>query len=282
MRKVVIFIALAALVAARSINDFDHNWAQLPEGLQSSQHPVPVSSISNRNEATPGQFPYHVALIVYIPSVGQTLRGASIISNNYILTAANGVIGAEGGRAILGAHNYMNNEPSQQSITFSPDGVTIHPEYRQTEFNSNDVATIRLNNAIIFNDRVLPIRIPTELESRTFAGLIGTISGFGTWQNEILSFSTNPIITNANCLSQWDNRADVIQRQNICLSGNAGQSTCNTDRGGPLVIQDGNGSLLIGIMSFQPRAGCAAGIPAVYARVSHFRQWIVENSDLDN
>ncbi|EAT40039.1 AAEL008217-PA, partial [Aedes aegypti] len=227
--------------------------------------------VTNGREATPGQFPYQVALVISF-NQGSGLCGGSIISNNYVLTAAHCVQGASGGTAL--------------SIVFELDGITIHPEYTSNTIR-NDVATIRLTNSIVFNDRVRPIRLPSSTDVRTFSGRIATVSGFGRTSDTspntsaVVFFTTNPIITFANCLDQWSNAVHVIQSQNICLSGNGGRSSCNGDSGGPLTVQEDGESLQVGIVSFGSSAGCAIGRPSVYARVTHFLDWILENSDVD-
>ena len=50
------------------------------------------------------------------------------------------------------------------------------------------------------------------------------------------------------------------------------------DSGGPLVVTSGNNFILIGVVNFVSSAGCAAGHPAGYARVTSFRAWIQNNS----
>lgn len=41
----------------------------------------------------------------------------------------------------------------------------------------NDIATVRMGEIIFFNDRVVPVRLPARSDRRTFAGMMGTVSG---------------------------------------------------------------------------------------------------------
>ncbi|XP_062549415.1 brachyurin-like [Armigeres subalbatus] len=289
---VLLLIALVTVASSedidwskvRPIEDFDHYWARFPTELQYLRYTVPSARVTNGREATPGQFPYQVALVINFAQ-GSGLCGGSIISNDYILTAAHCVLGASGGTALVGAHNRLNNEPFQQSIVFELNGITIHPEYTSNTIR-NDIATIRLTNSIVFDERVQPVRLPSLNDTRTFSGRMATVSGWGRLSDTspntspVVRFATNPIITNANCLDQWNNAVNVIQTQNICLSGNGGRSACNGDSGGPLTIQEDGESVEVGIVSFGSTAGCAAGWPSVYVRVTHFLDWILENSDI--
>ncbi|XP_062558421.1 brachyurin-like [Armigeres subalbatus] len=291
MKTIVLLIGVLAAASAewididwsqvRPIEEFDHYWARLPSELQYLRNAFPNRRITNGQQATPGQFPYQIALITTF-SAGTALCGGSVLTRNYILTAAHCVQTALGGTAIVGVHNRLLAEESQQRIAFTAVGINIHSGYTSTNFR-NDIATVRLNSAMTLNDRVVPVRIPVAGDSRTFAGWTGTVSGFGrlsdasTATSAVVMYTSNPIMSESECLYRWG--SNYIQTQNICLSGDGGRSPCNGDSGGPLAVQD-NGSLQVGIVSFGSASGCSVGMPSVFVRVSHFRDWIIANSDL--
>ncbi|XP_053672730.1 brachyurin-like [Anopheles nili] len=292
MKSIVLLVALFAVASAdidwskvRPIEEFDHYWARLPPSLQIYRYAQPSHRVTNGQEATPGQFPYQIALLSNF-ATGTGLCGGSVLTNNYILTAAHCVISgattlALSGTAIIGAHNRNVVEPTQQRIDFTTAGISAHPQYTPTNIR-NDIAVVRLNSPITFNDRVQPARLPARSDTRQFGGFTGTVSGFGRTSDAsqdtsaVVMFTSNPVMTNADCISQWN--TVLIQPQNICLSGEGGRSSCNGDSGGPLAVQDG-GSLQVGIVSFGSAAGCSIGMPSVYARVSFFLDFIEANSD---
>ncbi|XP_053696259.1 brachyurin-like [Sabethes cyaneus] len=292
MKTILLVIAALALASAewieidwsqvKPIEEFDHYWARIPQEWQFLRKQTPSRRITNGQEASPGQFPYQIALLSTFTG-GTGLCGGSVLTNNFILTAAHCVQNALGGTAIIGAHDRTANEASQQRIAFGAAGIRIHAGYTPTNVR-NDIAVVQLNSAIVFNDRVRPVRIPAVGDSRTFAGLTGTVSGFGRIADgsqttaAVLRFTSNPILTEADCLTDWANNANLIQAQNICLSGEGGRSSCNGDSGGPVTVAEG-GSLQVGIVSFGSAAGCSIGMPSVHVRVTHFRDWIVANSD---
>ncbi|XP_001861478.2 brachyurin [Culex quinquefasciatus] len=292
MKSFALLVAILAVASAewieidwsqvRPIEDFDHYWARLPAELQFLRKLQPERRITNGQEATPGQFPYQIALLSTFGG-GTGLCGGSVLTNNFILTAAHCVQNAMGGTAIMGAHNRINNEATQQRIAFGVNGINIHAGYTPTNIR-NDIATVRLNSPITFNDRVQPVRIPAHGDNRQFAGLTGTVSGFGRTSDAsqatsaVVMFTSNPIMTQADCLASWGNNANLIQAQNICMSGAGGRSACNGDSGGPLSVAEG-GTLQVGIVSFGSAAGCSIGMPSVYVRVTHFLEWIQANSD---
>uniref|UniRef100_A0A182IYJ5 Uncharacterized protein n=1 Tax=Anopheles atroparvus TaxID=41427 RepID=A0A182IYJ5_ANOAO len=296
MKSFVLLVGLLAVVSAewieidwskvRPIEEFDHYWARLPAEMQIYRNLKPSSRITNGFEATPGQFPYQIALLSNF-GAGTGLCGGSVLTNNFILTAAHCVVSgattlANGGTAIMGAHNRNVNEATQQRIAFSTGGIIRHPQYSPTNIR-NDIAVVRLNSAITYTARIQPARLPARSDSRQFGGFTGTVSGFGrtsdasTATSAVVRFTTNPVMTNANCIARWNTA--LIQAQNVCLDGANGRSSCNGDSGGPLTVQDGGQSLQIGIVSFGSAAGCSIGMPSVYARVSHFLGWIEANSN---
>ncbi|XP_058121006.1 chymotrypsin-like [Anopheles ziemanni] len=288
MKAFALLVGLLAVASAkwididwskvRPIEEFDHYWKHLPAELQVYRHMRPSARIVNGNEATPGQFPYQIALLSEFGG-GTGLCGGSVLTNNYILTAAHCVVSgattlATGGTAIIGAHNRNVQGTTQQRIRFSTSGIVRHPQYTPTNIR-NDIAVVRLNSPITFNARVQPSRLPARSDTRQFGGVIGTVSRFDRTSTDV-RYTTNLVMNNADCIARWNTA--LIKPQNVCLSGLNGRSSCKGDSGGPLAVQDG-GSLQIGILSFGSAASCSVSIPSVYTRVSFFLEWIEANSD---
>uniref|UniRef100_A0A8W7PWY7 Peptidase S1 domain-containing protein n=1 Tax=Anopheles coluzzii TaxID=1518534 RepID=A0A8W7PWY7_ANOCL len=179
------------------------------------------------------------------------------------------------------AQRIVNGQEAQR-IGFVRDGVFVHPSYSATLIR-NDIATVRLNSPAVFNERVQPIELPARSDSRTFAGMIGTASGFGRTSDalpgasDVVMYTSNPVMTNAACVSAWN--IILVSDQNVCLDATGGRSVCNGDSGGPLTVQDGGESLEIGIASFVSAQGCASGIPSVWVRISFYRDFIEQNSN---
>ncbi|ETN67336.1 serine protease [Anopheles darlingi] len=294
--SVVALLALAAFASAewididwsqvKPIDEFDHYWTRLPAELQVYRYATPSQRIVNGVEALPGQFPYQIALLSNFAS-GTGLCGGTVLTNNFILTAAHCLVDgnnvlASSGTAILGAHDRTLVEPTQQRIGFTQAGVFVHSNYIASTIR-NDIATVRLNSPAQFNARVQPIRLPARSDGRDFAGLEGTASGFGRTSDAnpnsaaVISFTRNPILSNAQCNTFWS--TTWVQDQNVCLSAVGDRTICHGDSGGPLTVHDGGSSLEVGISSFVSSAGCVSGMPSAFVRVSFFRDWIEQNSD---
>ncbi|XP_009977998.1 PREDICTED: chymotrypsin-like protease CTRL-1 [Tauraco erythrolophus] len=78
-----------------------------------------------------------------------------------------------------------------------------------------------------------------------------------------------PLVSQRQCRQYWGNQ---ITSSMLCASG-VGASSCQGDSGGPLVYQNGNIWTLIGIVSWG-NSNCNVRTPAVYTRISRFRNWI--------
>nr|XP_019563923.2 brachyurin-like [Aedes albopictus] len=292
MKRFAIVFAGLALASASVINfpnmkrveELDIFWKQLDPQLQALR-PSENQRIVNGQEARPNQFPYQALVLSFFEDGNSGLCGGTILTPNFVMTAAHCVlIGtlATHGTVVLGAHNRQVAEATQQRFNF--DQVNVHPSYIAALLR-NDIATVRLSAPAVFNEFVQPIDIPALSDSRTFAGMTGIISGFGRTSDEtgspaseVVMYTSNPILTNADCAASWN--AVLVGAQNICLSGAGGRSVCNGDSGGPLAIHENGRSLQVGISSMVHVDGCASGMPSVFVRVSHYLQWIADNSDV--
>lgn len=257
----------------RPIEDSDQYWARLPEELQYLREQQPDRRIVNGQEATPGQFPYQVLLNIQKTPTDSSRCGGSILSTNFVLTAAHCVWRAYGGTAVVGAHNRMINEPTQQRIPFEK--VYYHAKYDDAT-NENDIAIVRLSGHMTFNDRVQPVRLPARGDNRLFVGLTATVSGWGNLCYEcdgpdVLRYTSNPIVPNSECLKYWP--SDRIKDSSLCMSIDGERGSCQGDSGGPVTVVDGGSPLQIGIVSFGRR--CVDEFPKVKARVTYFIDWIL-------
>ncbi|KAI7815317.1 Serine protease [Rhyzopertha dominica] len=227
-------------------------------------------------EANPNQFPYQVALLLYA-SAGTFFCGGTLISENYVLTAAHCVDGVNNAEVVLGAHNIRNDEATQQTIPSNE--FIIHSGWNPSTL-VNDIALIKLSVPAQLNQYVQTINLPSYGDaSNTFAGRLGTASGWGrpsdaaTTISDVLRYIETNIITNLLCNISF---LGMIQGSHICISGADGRSTCNGDSGGPLVVDN----IQVGITSFGIALGCEVGWPAVFTRVTSFLNWIEQNSDV--
>lgn len=88
------------------------------------------------NAAKLGQFPYFAYLRVYYPDFSGGTCGAALISDEWLLTAAHCLDGAQSVNAILGETRFNSPEPGHLAVFVDKVNFHIHPDYdAETIFN---------------------------------------------------------------------------------------------------------------------------------------------------
>merc|ERR1712243_195612 len=123
------------------------------------------TKIVGGNEVTPHEYPWQVGLFID----DMYFCGGSIISEDWILTAAHCMDGAGFVEVVMGAHSiHDDNEVGRVSVT-STDSFTL----------SNDLALIRMPSPIEFTDIIQPVCLPTYTDADDFVGVGVTLTGWG-------------------------------------------------------------------------------------------------------
>ncbi|XP_037073177.1 LOW QUALITY PROTEIN: brachyurin-like [Pollicipes pollicipes] len=238
--------------------------------------PTSGAKITGGERAEIEQYPWMAALR-FCSSGGCWFCGGSLISDIWVLTAGHCTSGASSVDVRLGGT--LVNEPL---VSIPSTVMYTHPSYSASRI-LNDVGLIRLPNAVTFGDTIQPVCLPRESlhGDQSFAGQQAQVSGWGRYSDQVGSISsylrhaTVPIITNGACY--W--RPPSTQ---LCISTTGGVSSCNGDSGGPLQIEQADGSFLeVGIVSYGASAGCELGYPAGFARVTEFLGYISSVTGMD-
>ncbi|XP_054162364.1 proclotting enzyme-like [Oppia nitens] len=239
----------------------------------------------------PGSWPWIAAIFVEDSGIFSAQCGGALISQQEVLTASHCVV--EGGRVMdanrfrvrLGEHNIAKQTEEDAEVDYNVMKVTAHPNFEPQTFK-NDVAIIKLNQKVNLNRRVYPICLPYDtqiLNSEDNIGRSGFIIGWGKVEfngnsSDKLREASIQVVSNQDCGKAFD-KVIKISDEYMC-AGTVGSTkdSCQGDSGGPLMQIDPNNKrfYLTGIVSFGRR--CATpGFPGVYARVSHYLQWISNN-----
>ncbi|GJQ67470.1 hypothetical protein Trydic_g8308 [Trypoxylus dichotomus] len=241
----------------------------------------PSSRIIGGSPAAVGQFPWQVA-VYFVVGSSTYFCGGSIISNQWVLTAAHCAQGASQFTLYFGGVTLADQEDGRLSQYTST--AIVHEGYSSSSLN-NDIALIQLSQPLTFNDRIQPVTLPQRGDV-VGAGVPVTVSGWGRTSDDspyissVLNYVTLTTITNSQCAGVYGSQ--VVIYSTICAVGNPYHSTCNGDSGGPLVIFDANGAATqIGIVSFVSSAGCASGYPSGYVRTESFLDWIAARTGLN-
>ena len=221
------------------------------------------------------QAPWQVSLHIR----NSALCGASIIGNQWLVTAAHCVAGAAPSEisAFVGVTN-LSERSAQNAVSVS--GVTIHPNWNANSF-SGDLALLQLAVPLTFSTTIQPISLPITQDPGAWpaAGTAAQISGWGstsyggTSSDALLAASVS-VLGGPSDTACGSYGGSFRSSESICAGVPEGSiDTCQGDSGGPLVITTGTGPVLAGVTSVGKE--CALpNFPGIYARMTSFLPWI--------
>nr|CAD7407045.1 unnamed protein product [Timema cristinae] len=225
-----------------------------------------TSKIVNGQQASRGQFPHQAAL--YLDK--RSFCGGSLISSEWVLTAAHCTQGAETATVHLGSQNLRADEEGRKSFTSRQ--FLVHEDYNDTTLN-NDISLIKLPTTVPPSPFIFPVNLPSPSEvNMTFENRTALVSGWGRTLDNATSISDELNFVNLTILSNSECAESYVP---------------GGDSGGPLVVNrasnytQGDRSTnytQIGVVSFVARSGCASGAPSGYVRVTSFLDWLATNT----
>ncbi|RZC36191.1 Trypsin domain containing protein [Asbolus verrucosus] len=277
MKAVIITLAIVAVAAAvpKPTKLNYRNLFKKPIGeIKTRPHP----RIIGGQEAEPHSIPYQAFLEVYAKEEAWYC-GGSLISENYVLTAAhcgedllNSAVEAH---VTLGAHKPLETEDTQ--VVLVSKEVKIHENYDSVDI-TNDIGLIKLPEAVTLTDAIQLVTLPSSADAdNTYEGVSARVSGwgltdgFGDQLSDVLNYVDVNVINNPECEKSFGELVPSI----LCTSGAENTGSCSGDSGGPLAV-DG---VQIGVVSFGV-IFCLDGYPSGFTRVTNFLDWVADNSDV--
>ncbi|XP_026730700.1 uncharacterized protein LOC113495898 [Trichoplusia ni] len=289
--KVLIGFACLALAVAVSAEVFVteqesplynyHMRFGIPEAqrIQKAEESAAIGRIVGGSYSPIANTPYQAGLVIEIRNSDTSVCGASLISNNRLVTAAHcyydGFLTAFRFHVILGSNFLFYGGTRIQTAN-----IVMHPQWNPRTV-ANDIAIINIRS-VTFSNVIQPIALPSGSDlNNSFVDWSALASGYGITRDGVnfvfdqrLSSVTLNIITNNACAATF---GPFVHPSNICTSGAEGKGTCSGDSGGPLAVQINGQTTLVGVSSYGAQAGCAAGFPAAFTRVTSFVNWINSN-----
>ncbi|XP_035778324.1 trypsin-1-like [Anopheles albimanus] len=276
--KIATVLALAALVCVegRTVQDREDPWDRMAQALpRLPRLPQAPRYVSKGNRIVGGfaidisEAPYQVSLQRY----GAHNCGGSIISKEWVLTAAHCTVGASPSSLAV---RYGSSEHAAGGTLVPVARIINHPKYNGNTI-SYDFSLLQLKQEVVFGEDAQPVDLPEQddpVEDTTLC----KVSGWGNTQSVTESTKTLratyvPSVNQDECRKAYANFGSITDTMLCAGFKNGGKDACQGDSGGPLVAND----QLIGVVSWG--YGCAVpGFPGVYARVASARDWIRQNS----
>jgi secreted trypsin-like serine protease len=264
MIKIFVLALIAISRAESELETVSLDLEILPESSK-------IPRIVNGQTASTNQFPHQA--LVYISTIQGTYQcGGSLISSEWVLSAAHCITGARAIKILLGSVD-------RNAMTIQRNGVQAH---RPSTYNpttlKDDISLIKIDNPVATQSNVRPISLPTRAQAlNTYVNTVLTVSGFGlTTENAVstnLQYTTVIGISNAECRGIF---GSLVESSILCTRGfpNLNQGSCSGDSGGPLIIGQGTAATLVGIVSFGAAQSCVQGFPQGFTRVGHYLNYI--------
>jgi len=259
---------IVTIVSARDFSKIKPGWMRNPTlvKMHEAMHGGSKSGIVGGNEAVPHSHPHQVGLFID----DLYFCGGSLISQEYVLTAAHCCDGAFFIEVVLGAHQIRENEDTQ--VRKLSKEFATHEDWNPNRI-TNDICWVHIPT-VELNENIQTTALSSG--SDPAVGEMVEATGWGKDSDNaggispVLREVTVPVESNENCDAYYG----IVKDSHICINSEGGHGTCNGDSGGPLTF---NG-VHVGLTSFGSSQGCESGAPDAFTRTSYFRDWIREKT----
>lgn len=257
---IMLIFALVVVVIAFSSRSGGKRPSQPKDGC--GLRVVKAPQITGGTSAYSGKWPW----MVYLGNCGGTL-----ISPTWVLTAGHCVDQTPTQEVSVGTFNLAVDELERQR--FRVKRIVIHPTYSRPTL-TDDLALIELSRPVPLNDYRRPICLPSSNQATTNRPLYA--AGWG----ETLS-GTQPTLLQDIEIREIDpcDSFRINKAKQLCArQPNANRGICFGDSGGPLMLEENNRWIIVGISSFATRP-CFNGSGG-FTRVSAYLEWIKQTAGL--
>uniref|UniRef100_A0A674MS80 pancreatic elastase II n=1 Tax=Takifugu rubripes TaxID=31033 RepID=A0A674MS80_TAKRU len=238
--------------------------------------PPSVSRVVNGEDVNPHSWPWQISLQYNRNGEWRHTCGGTLISEQWVLTAAHCISSGREYRVAMGKHNLVETEDGAAFMGTAD--IIVHESWNPF-FIRNDIALIKLSSPVNASDTVTAACLPDQ-------GLIlphgapcyvtgwGRLSTDGP-QADVLQQVLLPVVDHDTC-SQDDWWSVLATDKMVCAGGDGIAAGCNGDSGGPLNYQAADGSWEVhGVVSFGSGQGCnVPKKPTVFTQVSSYISWI--------
>ncbi|XP_037782937.1 trypsin-1-like [Penaeus monodon] len=257
-------------------------------GIRRNSVPDVITRIVGGSPAETHEFPWQVSLQWRYNWYTYHICGASVIDQNWIITAAHCThqFTPKELLVVAGDHLLKEKEGSEQSRYI--ERIVEHENYNANT-QENDIALIKLSSPLELDGMtVSPTCLPPPMAN--FTGDC-VVTGWGKLREggksaDLLQKVIVPIISDTDCENSYrviGYTGPVVDSMMCAGHEFGGKDACQGDSGGPFACRGAdNRYYLAGIVSWG--IGCARpNVPGVYTEVSRYINWIddVVNSRID-
>ncbi|XP_037818180.1 trypsin beta [Lucilia sericata] len=223
---------------------------------------VPSSRILGGTDASSGQYPWVTSIRVD----GAHACVGSIINEEFIVTAAHcvsslGATSIESSR-VTARVGSVNQFAGGQIVKIR--SIVIYPSYGNF---LHDIALLKLDQSLVFNDKINKISLTTDDEIEEGTSVF--VTGWGLQETGSspykLQYATMSVLSGPECELQAGYGYDSV----ICLNHTENAGICRGDDGAGVVT----GNKLVGVASFS-FGSCGTKYPDVSSKISYYRSWI--------
>uniref|UniRef100_A0A8D3BMX1 pancreatic elastase II n=1 Tax=Scophthalmus maximus TaxID=52904 RepID=A0A8D3BMX1_SCOMX len=238
--------------------------------------PPVVTRVVGGEDVRPNSWPWQISLQYNRQGEWRHTCGGTLISDQWVLTAAHCISSGKEYRVAMGKHNLIETEGG--AVFMGTANIIVHEKWNPF-FIRNDIALIKLENAVPFSDTIMAACLPA-------AGSILPnnepcyVTGWGRLYTggpiaDILQQALLPVVDHATC-TKPDWWGSQVKDTMVCAGGDGVVSGCNGDSGGPLNCRSADGAWGVhGIVSFGSGLSCNfPKKPTVFTQVSSYVDWI--------
>ncbi|KAA0200991.1 hypothetical protein HAZT_HAZT001597 [Hyalella azteca] len=241
----------------------------------------PGPRVAGGDTASTAEYPWMVGVIKI--EINRPNCGGSLISNQWVLTAAHCMIGEtlETLEVLLGTNLVGLNQQSGRRVKVSR--IIIHPYYNGVTYDS-DIGLLKLAARVTYSNIISPVCLPFNMRQSDYEGTYGTVTGWGRVGeledlSEVLKEVDLRIIGFKECIAYYPGSSLYEVTDNMLCTLRPGQDSCRGDSGGPLTVQFKGRHIQLGIVSWS-LPPCADPLkPGVYTKVTNYLEWIEENTE---
>ncbi|XP_070824350.1 chymotrypsin-like elastase family member 2A isoform X1 [Chaetodon trifascialis] len=236
-----------------------------------------LTRVVGGQDVRPKSWPWQVSLQYRSGSNFYHTCGGTLISNQWVLTAAHCISSSRTYRVYLGKYS-LETDNEAGSIAISPAKIIVHEGWDSYRIR-NDIALIKLSTPVTFSDSIMAACLPDSGDILPNNAPC-YVTGWGRlWTGgpiaDILQQAILPVVDHATC-SRYDWWGSQVTVKMVCAGGDGQLGSCQGDSGGPLNCQNSDGSWDVhGVVSFGSGLGCNyPKKPSVFTRVSAYIPWI--------